>query len=389
MPQSPTMGPDGIGTTSAELSGGSSGPSAIGSSSSPMGDFSLVLQKVVPPGSHVKKGDVIAEFDRQYMLQRLDDYRASLVIAENAMKVERAQIEVTRKAHDQLVASAKGDLDKARLDMLTIPVLSAIDTERTKLALAEAEARYKQLLGEVKYVDISEQAQIRNDEISLEETRIEFKRAEANAGKLVVKAPIDGLTVMDSTWRGDQLDQIQAGDELYPGQPVLSVVDPRSLLVNANVNQVDAQRLRIGDKVRIRFDAYPDLELPGHVYSIASMPRSGGFRASFIGQLPVRILLDKLDPRVIPDLSVSADVILGAEPDATVAPLAAIFRDAGTRDSRPYVFLRGPAGWIRKEVELGVANNIDVSVRSGLKPGDTVALDPPGSESRTAAESRN
>ncbi|MEO7145870.1 MAG: HlyD family efflux transporter periplasmic adaptor subunit [Bryobacteraceae bacterium] len=389
MPQSPTMGSDGIGTTSSQLSGGSGGPPGIGSSTAGPGDFSLVLLKVVPPGSHVKKGQEIAEFDRQYMLLRLDDYRASLVIAENNMHVEEAQIAVARKAHDQLVASAKGDLDKARLDMEKIPVLSAIDTERTKLALAEADDRYKQLLAEVPYVDASEKAQIRNDRINLQETQIEFKRAETNAGKLVVKAPIDGLTVMENTWRGDQLGAIQAGDQLFSGQPFLSVVDPASILVNSRVNQVDAQRLRIGAKARIRFDAYPDLELPGHVYSIASMPKPGTFRASFVAEIPVRIKLDRLDPRVIPDLSVSADIVLAAEPKTTIAPLAAIFRDPGSRDSKPYVFLRGPAGWTRTEVELGLASNVAVSVRSGVKPGDRVALDPPRGPNSSAVEVRN
>jgi multidrug resistance efflux pump len=381
------MGSDGLGTTSSQLSGGSGGPPSIGSSSSQSttrrGDFVLVLQTAVPPGSRVKKGDVVGEFDRQYMLLRLDDYKASLAIAENAMAVEKAQIEVEKKAHAQLVESAKADLDKARLDMQKIPVLSDIDAERTKLALAEAEARYKQLLFEVKYVDVSEKAQIKASEIDLQEMQIETKRAETNADKLVVQAPIDGLTVMQSTWRGDQLSQIRPGDQLYPGRPFMLVVDTSSILVEARVNQVDAQKIRIGQKANVRFDAYPDLELPGHVYSIASMPKSGSFRATFVGEIPVRIKLDKLDPRVIPDLSVSADVVLADEPEATVAPLAAIFQGSG-RNAKPYVYVRTSEGWKQREVDLGLATNIAVAVRSGLKPGDTVALDSPGSENRAA-----
>ncbi|MGH9663859.1 MAG: efflux RND transporter periplasmic adaptor subunit, partial [Bryobacteraceae bacterium] len=228
-------------------------------------------------------------------------------------------------------------------------------------------------------------AQIRASEIDLQETRIETRRAELNADKLVVRAPLDGLTVMQSTWRGDQLSQIQPGDRLYPGQSFMSVVDPRSILVEARVNQVDAQRMRIGQKARIRFDAYPDLELPGHVFSIASMPKPGTFRASFVCEIPVRIKLEKLDPRVIPDLSVSADVSLASEPQATVAPLAAIFHGGSGRDAKPYVYVRAAKGWEPREVELGLATYISVAVLSGLKPGDTVALDRPGTENRAAA----
>ena len=378
MPTSETMGANGLGTTDSQLPGGPQGPS---NSSGGMGDYMLVLEKAVPAGSHVKKGDTLAEFDRQYMLLRLDDYRASLLLSENSVNILREQLEVSRKAHDQMVQSAKGDLDKAELDMLKIPVLSQIDTERTKLARAEAEAKYKQLLFEEKYVDISAKAQLRASELDQAQTRIELRRAEMNADRLEVKAPIDGLVVMQNIFRGSELGQIQAGDQLYSGQPFMSIVDPASIIVAARVNQVDAERLRIGDKAQVHFDAYPDLDLPGRIYSIASIPKPGVYRSSFVGEIPVRIKLDKLDPRVIPDLSVSADVTVAAEPDAAVAPLAAIFRDGAAGDANPYVYVRtASGGFVRKDVELGLASNVTVAVRSGLAPDDIVALERPGTE---------
>lgn len=109
------------------------------------GDFSLVLQNAAKPGSMVRKGQVIAEFDRQYMLNRLDDYRASVSQQEDAVKKLRAELGIARKAYEQKLEGAKADLDKARLDVKTAPVLSAMEAERVKLAAEEAEARYKQV----------------------------------------------------------------------------------------------------------------------------------------------------------------------------------------------------------------------------------------------------
>ncbi|MEN6606100.1 MAG: hypothetical protein ABFD60_02560, partial [Bryobacteraceae bacterium] len=76
------------------------------------------------------------------MMNRLDDFRANVRQAEASLKRFRSELDVTKKAHVQAVRAAKSELDKARLDLKTIPVRSAITTERLKLAADEAESSY-------------------------------------------------------------------------------------------------------------------------------------------------------------------------------------------------------------------------------------------------------
>lgn len=367
--QSATMGPNGLGTAADSLPGGAGGGGGGG-------DFQLVLQDVVAPGARVKKGQQVAEFDRQYMLLRLEDYRSSVRQSEDGMKTRKANLTITRNAHDQLIASAKADLDKAKLDLKTIPVLSAIDAERAKLAVEQAEAKYKQLLAEVKWVQTSQDADIRNSELDLEQGRVELKRAETNTEKMLVKAPIDGIAVMQSIFRGGDFGQIQKGDQLWPGMFFMQVVDPSSMVINSSVNQVDVENLRIGSKAKVRFDAYPGLELPAHVDSIAAVTKPGGFRANFVREVPVRLRIDKMDPRVIPDLSVSADVLIEAESSAAATvPAGAVFEEGKLR--KTYVMVQSAAGWEQRPVEVGVRNYVLASIKSGLRPGEVVALDRP------------
>ncbi|NJN20616.1 MAG: hypothetical protein HC812_04715 [Leptolyngbya sp. RL_3_1] len=105
----------------------------------------MVLLAAPPPGSLVKKGDVVAEFDRQYMLTRLDDYKAGVAQTEAAFKKLEAELELGKKAHTQTIEVAKANHEKAKLDMRTLPVRSAMDAERFRLALEEAEAQLKQI----------------------------------------------------------------------------------------------------------------------------------------------------------------------------------------------------------------------------------------------------
>lgn len=341
-----------------------------------MGDFSLVLQKAAKPGSTVKKGESVAEFDRQFQLLRLDDYKAAVVTAEAALTKLKADLQVTKKNHEQSIAVAKAALDKAELDMKTLPVMSAMDSERIKLAREEATAKYKQVVSERRLMDISLAAQIRNSEIEVKQSKIELQRADANVERMVLKAPIDGLVVMQTIPRGSDLAQVQEGDQLFPGMMFMSIVDPRSMVVNALVNQVDVERLRIGARARVHFDAYPELTLPAKVYSVGGIPRTGGQRFNYVKEIPIKLKLEGIDPRVIPDLSVSVDVIAESETQqAAIVPLGAVFEDSPGK--APFVFVKTPTGWTRREVQLGVRNFTRAVVVSGLKANEVVALDRP------------
>ena len=378
-------------TASSQPAAGSSGSAdALGSTSSSLfsavggggggGDFTLILQKLAKPGSRVRKGDLIGEFDRINMLNRVDDFRSGVSQTEASFKKMKEELEVGRKAHDQTIATAKAELEKARLDLKTTPVLSAIQAERTRLAVEEAEARYKQLAAEALLVETGMTAQARNAEIELQQARIDLKRSEANAERMVVRSPIDGLVVVQNTFRGSEFAPIQEGDQLWPGMMFVQVVDTSSMIVNAAVNQVDVESLRIGQPARIKFDAYPGLELTARIFSIGAITRAGGPRASFVKDVPVRLKLENSDPRVIPDLSVSCDVIIETEANATLAPKAAVFSDGSSN----YVFVKSGDGWEKRVVETGMEDHLSVVIRRGLRPGETVALEQPPNGSRQA-----
>ena len=352
--------------------GGGGGGGGMGGGG-PMNDFSLVLMKLAKPGVHVKTGEVVAEFDPQNQLQRLDDYKDTAVQQENMVKKMLANLASVKEAHDQSVRSAKADWDKAVLDLKTADVRSAIDAEKFKLTVEENAAKYKQLLAEAALVDESQRAQIRSNELTRDQSKIEMGRAEANVKKMSVKTPMDGIVVMQSIVRNGEFGQIREGDQVAAGQPFVQIVDPTSMVLNATVNQVDAEKLRLGMKATIHMDAYSDIELPGTLVGIGALAKASTFRGRYVGEIPVRIKLEKTDSRVIPDLTGSAEIILNSERSTMIAPLSAVFAEEGGS----YVFVQGPEGWIKKKVELGLPSFTMVSIRSGVQKGDVIALQRP------------
>jgi multidrug efflux pump subunit AcrA (membrane-fusion protein) len=96
-------------------------------------------------------------------------------------------------------------------------------------------------------------------------------------------------------------------------------------------------------------------------------------RAGYVSLIPVRFKIEKSDARLIPDLTGSADVVLGAESDTLVLPRAAVFEENGGS----FVYVQTAEGWSKKQVEPGLRNFTQVAIRSGVQKGDMVALQRP------------
>ena len=229
--------------------------------------------------------------------------------------------------------------------------------------------------------DVSLKAQRRNSEITVEQSRIELQRAQRNVEQMRIKAGINGMLVMENMLRGSEFSQIQQGDQLYPGQLFGRIVDPNSMLVSATVNQADAESVRVGYRAELRFDAYPDLVLPAHVISMAALTKSGGMRTNYLKEIQLYLKIDRMDPRVIPDLTVSADVILSTEENQLLVPREAVFSG-----QKPFVYVKTATGYSKREVELASSNNITVAVASGLKAGELVALEQPAAKQPQASQ---
>ncbi len=339
------------------------------------GDFGLVLEELAASGKRVKQGDPVAAFDRMSMLNRLDDRRANRIDRELRLRTLHAELEMKRVAYQQQIRIAKARMDKAALDLKTASVRSAIQVALFQLAFEEAKATYEALLRQSRYVKVGESAEVRLAQLELQEARVEERRAEANVEKMVVRNPVDGLVVVTEIFRGSEFGQIRTGDQLRPGQPYLQIVDPRSMIVEASTNQVDVEDLRIGARARVRLDAYSDLEIPAHVYSIGPLAKGRGWRTSYVSEVPVFLKLDRVDPRLIPNLTVSADIILQRERGDAIVPREAVFHRA--EDGQPFAYVYTDSGWEKRDLDLGIANNIEVAVPSGLSPGEKVAVSEP------------
>ncbi len=339
------------------------------------GDFRILIEDLAGAGTRVSEGDVVASFDRLYMRNYADNERAQRLNREADLTKARAAYDLQLVMHRQKLRAAKAARDKAALDLRTTPVRSAIEAGKLKLAFEEADAAYRALDKETALVELSSDADVERARLDVQEALVEERRAQANVERMEVRAPIGGLVVISQIFQGGEMKSIRKGDQLHRGQPYMQIVDLDSMIVEAKANQVDLESLRLGSPVRVHFDSYPGLTLPGRLHAIGPLAKSAGRRPDFVAEVLVIVKLEGKDPRVIPSLSVGAEIVVASEHGHGIVPREAVFYD--TKDRQPYAFVKTPFGWKRRDLELGLSNHVAVAVRSGLRKGDIVAAEKP------------
>jgi multidrug efflux pump subunit AcrA (membrane-fusion protein) len=185
-------------------------------------------------------------------------------------------------------------------------------------------------------------------------------------------APMDGLVVMQTTYRGGEMNQIKVGDRLSPGQPFMRVVDPRTMQVEATMSQADTELIRLGQPATVRFDAFPDIVVKGRVQAVGAFAIGGRRLNYYVRRVPVRVKIETADARVIPDLSASADVAMAEPANGLIVPREALSEAQG----KTLVYVKQGDGFQPREVHIATASTTHAMI-SGLEEGQEVALHTP------------
>jgi len=349
------------------------------------GGRSMVLLSMAPPGELVQKGEVVAEFDRQSQLRSIDDQHALVVQAQANIDKLGAELAITFETARQQLRMAKAEWEKAQLDLRTAEVRSEIEAEILALAVEETEANYQQLQEEVILLKSSHEADLRALEISKRQQEIKETRAQIDSEKMVIHAAISGMVVRQTVFRGGgQFSQVQDGDEVRSGTFFLQIVDPSGMVLNGDLNQVDSQAVRVGQRAEIRLDAYPDKVWPGRVTAVGAIaggggggrrgPRSRG-RTNFVRNVPVAFAIEAQAKEIIPDLSGSADILLEVHKDVVLAPKDAIQSEG----EEQFVYLRAKdsSKFVKQRIQTGESNSTHTAILSGMEEGAEIALRPP------------
>jgi HlyD family secretion protein len=327
----------------------------------------LTITTLLPTGSHVHKGDLLVEFDRQTQirnaLDREADYNDFLRQIDKLRATQAATVAV-----DDADIKAQEDLVKtSELELKRSEVQSKIIAEKDKVNLDEAVAKLKQLKDTYALKRASDTAAVRVLEIQRDSSKLAMDHAKANSERLAIQSPADGLVVIAQTWKSQGPGDWSVGDDTYGGAGLMQVVNPTSMRVRAQVNQQDIPELREGQSVEIRLDAYPDLIFHGHTDLVSAIGTSGTF-SDKVHTFIVLFTIEGTNANLLPDLSAAVNVELDRTPNALVIPRDAVIH----RDGKTFVRLIKGNSSEEREIKIAKTDEVDAVVESGIQAGETV-----------------
>jgi len=282
-------------------------------------------------GERVEAGDLLLKLDDRAQQAELTLARRSVAAAQAQAKeacfaagLAQTELDRTISLHDSGIASDQS------LDALKT------DRDRSRAACAVGAAAVEQAVARVAVVEV----------------QIDFTE---------LRAPFSGVVAEVSTEVGEWITPSPPG---VPIPPVIDLLDPASIYVSAPIDEVDAERVRVGQAVRMSVDSRPDVPFYGRVARVApyvldmlEQNRTVEIEVSFDEQVAVI--------GVLPGTSADVEVILDQRNDVLRVPSSAV-----AEDGEVLVLVDGVLETAR--IEAGLNNWQFTEVLSGLAEGDAI-----------------
>jgi HlyD family secretion protein len=302
-----------------------------------------VIEVLVEEGMKVQQGQVLARLDDTNVKTSLRLAQAQWVSASNAL----AEIRVRIREADQEFERQTG--------LLKNKIATQADYDHAEAGAHALRARLDQQQAEVTVAE----RQVAYWEQQLDDT--------------IIRAPFSGIVTSKNAQPGEMISPVSAGGG-FTRTGICTIVDMESLEIEIDVNESYINRVEPGQGVEATLDAYPNWKIPCKV--IAIIPTADRQKST----VKVRVGFDKLDPRILPEMSVKVGFreAGGTGPAAgrtVMVPNSAVHE----QDGRNVVLVVESGRTERRALTVSDRAGGDVIVTAGLAAGERVVADwPPG-----------
>ncbi|HEV3168265.1 MAG TPA: efflux RND transporter periplasmic adaptor subunit, partial [Isosphaeraceae bacterium] len=173
---------------------------------------------------------------------------------------------------------------------------------------------------------------------------------------------------------GSNTPQIEEGAQVRERQKIFSLPDITKMQVNTKVHESMVDRVARGQRARIRVDALPNGELTGSVKTVAPLPDPSSFFSSDIKVYSTLVSIDKGPSQLRPGMTAQVEILVTELEDVLSVPVQAVLEFK----NKQQVYVKTPNGYERRQVTVGISNDQLIEVKTGIKEGDRVVLNPTG-----------
>jgi RND family efflux transporter MFP subunit len=327
------------------------------------------ISSIIPEGTVVKEGDVIAELDRAPVATRLADVTLNLQKAQADFTTAQLDSALNLAQAREDVRTAEYGLEEKKLakeqatyEAPTIKRQAEIDYEKADRALEQSK---RNLSTKTKQAE----AKMSSVGADLGRQQNQLKTIQEIMGQFTIKAPSAGMVIYDREWNGKKKG---VGSQWNAWNPIVATLpDLTQMESDTYINEVDVRKISVGQKVEIALDADPTKKLAGTVTAVANVGEQRPNQDSKVFE--VKIEVAKADTMLRPGMTTANAIETSVVSNVLSIPLEAVLTESGFS----YVYKKDGNHVVKQQIETGVMNDNEIVVKQGLKKDDRVLLSPP------------
>src|ERR1700687_2740573 len=324
----------------------------------------IVKKLHVEYGDKVKKGQVLAELDKEEIQARVAQAQAQLEASSASLNGTRADLE-----------RAKVDAEGPDVPLLKRAYVRAQGMAKEGVvsasALDDAEKNYEMSLNKqnVSKAQLQVlQAKIGQAQGQVAQDRANLKQLEEQLGYTTIESPIDGIVLSRDVEIGDAVSSILVLGS--SGTLVMTLRDTSEVYVKGKVDVCVIGKVYLGQPARIKVESFKDKTFTGKVTKISPM----GVEQDNVTTFEVRVSINNPGGELKAAMTANAEIILDEHKGVLQIPEGAIIYD---KDKKASVEVPDPEkkkGKNKVPVNIGISNGAKTEVLGGLKEGDQVVL---------------
>lgn len=341
--------------------------------------WSMKIIDMTQDGKTVKKGEFIVQLDASQVISGMREEQQNLereMADLNNAKIDSA-VTLTQMRED--IQNALLDLEYNKIDLEQSVFESEAYQRKAQMTYQKAENniakkkrdyQMEQIKLKMRVSRASERVQQINERIA------KFQEAMKAAR---ITAPEDGIVIFGKSWDGKKYAKDDNVSTYEFAPPIATLPDMSSVISEIYVKEIDIAKIKVGDSVRVTFDALNETMIKGSIKNIAL---KGEDHKDFdMKVFKVVIHLDRSDEGLKPAMSSNNDIILGNFPDTIFVPVISVLKENGKK----FVFVKTSEGIQKRAITATLENEEFTMVESGLSEGDLVLLNPPADHQPVAA----
>ncbi len=324
----------------------------------------IVKHLLVDAGDKVKKGQLLAQLDKEEIQAQVEQSRAAVEAAEANVKSTEADFE-----------RAKVDAEGPDVPLLKRAYERAIGMAKEGVvstsALEDAQKNYELALNKqnVSKAQVTVlKAKTAQAQGQLGQDRATLKQLEEQLSYTDIESPIDGVVLSRDVEMGDAVSSI-----LVLGSSatlVMTLGDTSSVYVKGKVDESDIGKVYLGQPARIKVESFKDKTFNGVVTKISPM----GVEKDNVTTFEVRVSINNPGGELKAEMTANAEIILEEHKNVLQIPEGAIVYDKDKKASVEIPDSGAKDGKKKIAVNIGISNGAKTELLSGLKEGDQVVL---------------